>query len=765
MDLINADIKSNNFYITNMKKIVQRFFPLFVLIALFSNCRKKAFDEYYGRPESLAAPVYQQLEAKGNFKNFLACIDKANYKATLSAAGYWTVFAPNDKAFQDFFTQRGITDVSQLDSGTCKQIVTYALVYNAFTKNTLGDYQASTGWVANQGFKRRTANYVGFYDDTVTNALDGLAVGQKVKALSGNRNGAFVLGDNNNKYIPYFTDKFLAGARITASDYNYFYPNTTYSGFNVVDATVVTPDLVAENGIIHETDKVLLPLPNLDQYLASNPQYSEFKKLFDKYMVRYILSPDATSRYKILTGGTDNIYIKLYNGSLGFSPNNENYLKLQDNDAQANGYTLFVPRNDVLKDYENSVLLENYKSLDQLPTQVIVDFLNAHMAQTNIFPSKFATAQNVQAEPPRFNSTTDIIDKKILSNGIFYGTSKVQQANVFSTVYGKAYLDPKYLLMTRMLDQNLRFTITVPNVKYTVIMISDSVLRANGYDYNTAQSQWQYTIPGTTNTTVSATINTELQRILATHIIPTPNGELDNLSGSGIIETLNGEYIKYNNGTFSSAGTQDSGYVVKVTGTKTAVNGRVYYADGILKFSRKTLANKIIELGGTSATASEFYNFATLLKNSTTYIPATGELTAAPIGGFYTVFVPNNAAIKAAAVAGLIPQTSPGSGIPNLTNNPAWTAAQKDSINDFIKYHFITRTTIAIDGKKSGTYETTYKKPTGDAGTLSVTNTVSSLQVRDEKARTANAIPANSNNLADRAIIHLIDNYLQYSPN
>jgi uncharacterized surface protein with fasciclin (FAS1) repeats len=745
-----------------MKIITQRFLILFVLIALFSNCRKKAFDEYYGRPETLAAPIYQQLEAKGNFKNFLACIDKANYKATLSAAGYWTLFAPNDKAFEAFFTQRGISDVSQLDSGTCKQIVTYALVYNAFTKSSLGDYQASTGWVANQGFKRRTANYLGFYDDTVTNTATGLTVGQKIKALPENRNGSFVLGDNNNKYIPYFTDKYVTGGRFSAADYNYFYPNTTYTGFNVVDATVLTQDIVAENGVIHELDKVLLPLPNLDQYLASNPNYSEFKKLFDKYVVQYILSPDATNRYKILTGANDNVYIKMYSPTLAFGLNNENYLKLQDNDAQANSYTLFAPKNDVLKDYENSVLLENYKSLDQLPTQIIIDFLNAHMAQTAIWPSKFATAQNVQSEPPRFNANTDIIDKKILSNGIFYGTSKVQQANVFSTVYGKAYLDPKYLLMTRMLDQNLRYTITVPNIKYTVIMISDSVLRANGYDYNTAQSQWQYTIPGTSNTTVSGTINTELQRILATHIIPTPNGELDNLSGSGIIETLNGEYIKYNNGTFSSAGTQDSGYVVKVTGTKTASNGRVYYADGLLKFSRKTIANKIIELGGTS-TASNFFNFATLLKNSPIYGAATGELTAAPIGGFYTVFVPNNAAVNAAAAAGLLPKLT--SGLPNLTNSPAWTAAEKDLVNDFIKYHIVNKATIAVDGKKSGTYETTYKKPSGDPGVVTITNGVSAMQIRDDKGRTANVVTANSNNLADRTIIHLIDNYLQYSPN
>src|SRR5438067_157241 len=176
-----------------MIKLVQRALPLLLLVVFFSNCRKKAFDEFYGRPENLAAPIYQQLQAKGKFKN-----------------------------------------------------------------------------------------------------------------------------------IPYFLDNFLAANQLTSADYNYFYPNTTYSGCNVVDAKVVTPDIVAEIGFIHEVDKVLLPLPNIDQYLASNPQYSEFKKLFDKYIVQFVLSADATARYKLL-GGNSDVYIKTYNPGLGFSLNNENF--------------------------------------------------------------------------------------------------------------------------------------------------------------------------------------------------------------------------------------------------------------------------------------------------------------------------------------------------------------------------------------------------------------------------------------------------------
>ena len=132
----------------------------------------------------------------------------------------------------------------------------------------------------------------------------------------------------------------------------------------------------------------------------------------------------------------------MYNSNLAFSPNNENFLKLQDNDGQADSYSMFVPQNAALTSYINTVLLEHYPTLESLPINVIYDFVNAHMWRTAVWPSKFASTFNAVGEEARFNPATDVVDKKILSNGIFYGTNKVQEANVFSSVYGKAYLDP-----------------------------------------------------------------------------------------------------------------------------------------------------------------------------------------------------------------------------------------------------------------------------------------------------------------------------------
>jgi uncharacterized surface protein with fasciclin (FAS1) repeats len=719
-----------------------------------TGCKKKAFDEFYGRPDTLAQPIYQVLQQKGNFNTLLACIDKAGYKNILGAAGYWTLFAPNDAAFQKFFAEQGISGIDKIDSATAQGIVTYALAYNAFTKARLNDYQANTGWITNNSFRRRTANYNSFYDDTTK-------TGTVVKALGSNRNNSFVNGDNNNKYISYFTDVYFTAKAIPTSDYTYFYPNSSFTGFNIMDAAVLKSDYVAENGYIHEIDKVILPAKNIDQHLKTNAQYSEFKKLLDKYIVSFVSNADATNRYKLLTGKNDPVYIKQFAPTTAFSPNNENFLKAQDNDGQSNSFTMVAPNNTATLNYIQNVLLERYSSLDALPTQIIQDFVNAHMWQTAMWPSKFAVTNNAQGEAPTINSTSDIVEKKVLSNGFFYGSNKVQEANVFRTVYGRAYLDPANLLMTRALDQSYRFTVTIPSIKYVMVMMSDAVLKKRGYDFSTVLNAWTYTRPGTTSVTSGSVPNSDLQRILGTHIIPIKTGELDNITGTGIIETASGDYIKWNNGKFSSAGSEDSAYTVNTSSTKTSFNGRVYYADNLLTFSVRNFGLKLVALGGTSATTSQFFNFVSYLKNASIFTAASGAILTVQPGVFYTSFVPNNAAIVQAVKDGMLPGNRT-TGVPNFAPT---LQTERDLVNAFIYNHILNKTTVVPDGKKQGTFETLYKNPSGDAGQVNITSALNTMQIKDNFNRTSNVVIANSNNLADRCVIHLIDGYLKYNPN
>jgi uncharacterized surface protein with fasciclin (FAS1) repeats len=730
---------------------MRTFFILFVAFSSLVSCTREELD-IYARPEGLEPPIYQQLQTKKNFNTLLQVIDKSGYQRTLSSAGYWTMFAPNDEAFTKYFQKNNLT-VGTIDSTKARELIQYLLVYNAFDKDRLDDYQSTIGWVPSKAFRRRTAYYTGFYTDQT---FDGASV----KAVASNRNSTFYsTADNNNKYLSYFTDNYFADKGLTAADYNYFYPGVPYTGFNVMDSKVVTKDIVAENGMIHEVDNVFTAQPSIEEYLRNKPEYSEFKKILEKYAVNFIPNADATKRYQILTGKSDQVYIKSYSKqALTFWPNNENYTKFADNDGQQEAWSIFVPTNETLQPFLKNVILENYTSLDVVPSSIIADLLNAHLWASGVWPSKFKSSFNGFGEEARFDPVANVVEKKILSNGFFYGTNKVQETNVFSTVYAKAYLDPKYSIMTRLLNLDLRPTILNPKFNYTVFMMSDEAFKTAGYDYDGAKNEWGYTAPGTTTRTVGDINRNNLLRMVATSVIPTPNNELDNLNKDGIIDASNGEYIKYSQNKVYSAGLADGNKTLTILGSKSASNGKVYYTNGLLSFTDLNIGKHIETLG--TATTSPFNFFWQFLKNSANaYNATTGEITGTASGSFYTVFVPDNAAIQAAVNAGVLPGT--GTGAVKTPNFNPTTNDEKLKVLNFISYHVLNKKSLIPDGKESGSMETLLKDNTGDGIRVTVINSVGAMQVTDRNSRKSVVNVAKSNNLSNRAVIHLVDNYLQ----
>lgn len=745
---------------SNMSKKIAQVFFFLVSMTLFFACQKK-FDKFYERPDTLEQPIYQQLQAKGKFTQLLKLIDKAGYKQTLSTAGYWTLFAPHDSAVTVYLTQNSIANVDAIDSASARKIVTYCLVYNAFKQERISDFQSNLGWVENAAFKRRTANYTGVYDAVNLS-------GQNIKAIASNRNNSgsffYVDADNNNKHIPIFETGFMTGKTLTAADYNYFYPSSTYTGFNVAEAKVVEKDIPAENGVIHVVDRVITSLPSIDQYIGSNPNYSEFKKLMDRFLVQYVLNQTVTQNYKNIHGTATDIYTKVFVPNIAYSPNNENFLKLQDNDAQSDTYTMFVPENETLKAFIDTVLLKHYPTIESLPVNIIYDFMNAHMWRTAVWPSKFATTFNSVGEEARFNAQTNITDKKMLSNGIFYGTNKVQDANVFSSVYGKAYLNPKYSMMTALLNLDLKFQISDIKQKTTIFLVSNQAFNTAGYFAdptvsNDVNLQWKYKNPSTPNdSSTGSSALLRLQRILNMHVVR--GIDITSTGPAGISQSNSGEFIKYNNNQVAAAGNLDMGTVANVDSVKTAKNGTVYYLNKLLQFSEKTIGKHIETLG--TPTSSAYNYFWQYLKNSPIFTSATGDIIQVASGSFYTFFIPDNAAILAAVNAGYLPGTGTA---PNKVPlfNPT-LPADKEKVSNFIYYHILNKKNIATDGQESGSFETIFKFSNGDPSSIFVNNTTpNSVILNDMMNRSANIIVASSNQLSNRCTIHLINNYLRYN--
>ncbi|CAA9271407.1 MAG: hypothetical protein AVDCRST_MAG56-3080 [uncultured Cytophagales bacterium] len=62
------------------------------------------------------------------FSELKAALTKAGLLAALDAAGPFTIFAPNNQAFQDFYAQRGVAGLSALSSAELKDLLQYHVV-------------------------------------------------------------------------------------------------------------------------------------------------------------------------------------------------------------------------------------------------------------------------------------------------------------------------------------------------------------------------------------------------------------------------------------------------------------------------------------------------------------------------------------------------------------------------------------------------------------------------------------------------------------
>lgn len=739
-----------------MKRSIPHFLGTILLLLFLLSCSKKEWDDYYARPDNLAAPIYQQLKEKGNFTNFLAVIDKSGYKDVLGQAGAWTLFAPTDDAFQAYFKEKGISGVDAIDAETARKIALYGLVYNPYRRDQLSFWQTANGQQANAAFRRRTAYYDFVYTEN----------GKKV--VGNNRNGiSTAANDNNNKFIPYYIDSYLAFNGLKPNDYTDLYPQKTFSGFDVADAKVVEADIPAENGIIHVIDKVLLPPPNIDQYLASKPEYSEFKKLLDK-LASYTPNSDYTQRYKVLTGSSEQVYVKTYSTALAFSPVNEGYLFATPTDGQSACWSIAVPTNDALTAYFKTIL-QNYRTIDDAPQSVLQNFINSHLWVNTLWPSQLLKSQNSMSELPTF-AGDNVIERKVLSNAIFYGINKTQEANVFRTVYSRAYLDPRYSLMARAIDgSDLRSAVTVPSLKYTMFMISNASMALAGFNFNEDTGQWGYTAPGV-STVYDATSLARLNRFVQTSVLKTPNGEFDNLSGEGVAETFNGEYVKFKGNRIYASGNADEGSSVTVDSSKTAVNGKVYYTSGLLKFAENTVTlGSTLEKLATStdnSVSSRFSHFFNYLSNSSLWTASGKLILGVEPGAFYTLLVPSNAAIEDAVREGRLPGNR-STGQPVFASAQQ-TQAQKIAVEHFILYSLINKTSVAADGQKTGNFATLLKNNVGDSRILNVsygtTTNPSTMEIHDDSAQKAKASISYSysNNLSNRALIHSIDKVLNF---
>jgi hypothetical protein len=368
---------------------------------------------------------------------------------------------------------------------------------------------------------------------------------------------------------------------------------------------------------------------------------------------------------------------------------------------------------------------------------------------------------------------SNVVENKVLSNANFYGINTVQEADIFRNLFRHAYLNPTYSLMTRAINGTDAFTsLMSANLKQTLILSSNSDLNAAGYDYDTTIPAWSYTATGAARD-VTGQATTRMNRLVQTSVLLTPNGEFDNVaSGRGIAETIHGEYVTYNAGKLQAAGNVVDGSFVTVGTKRLSFNGTAYPGNGVLKFAENSVnlgrSLETLALSTDPNVKNRFSHFFDYLKNTpaTFFNNTNKEIFGVDAGVFYTALIPTNVAIEAAVRAGILPGVL-ATGVPRFTT-ASQNDAERQAVQDFIRYSIVSKATFAVDGKKAQTYQTLHQTNTGQSRLLTIsypTLDKTLMSVTDDAAVSPVTTSANylfSNNLSNRALIHSINQVLKF---
>lgn len=731
-----------------MMKRVQLFpVTLVLIIMLFGvfGCSKN--QDRYEDPPWLGGSSIETLQDRGNYTIFLRLMDMAEYTIPITKQ-LFTLFAPNDEAFNTYFKSAGIASVEDLTKDQARELFTLHVLPNPRSRFQLiyeylwSELQGPDGEYAALFFRKPTTSTSIPYNETV----------RYYPALKGQQ----LLMMTGIKLVPLFSKDYFEDffGDPSGSDYLYMYPGskweTGHGDMNWGNAMVTESEVRTSSGFIYFIDQVVPPQKNIDQYLAANQDkfglYYDLMQRFATYSQGEI---DDQKRVK---------YLKNYNlvsniaEEQGAFTGNE--VRMKDM------FTAFLPNDQVLQKYLDDKILPTYGVIDSVPQVTLYYILQTQLSRSLGLISKISKSYFNSFGDPMTITKNDIVSQHMCSNGMIYEMNKVLEPNVFTCVPGNLFFDANYSTFLYALNSsNLLSGLSNPNSKVTLFATSNAQLEAYNIRYNDILSQVEYR--GTDG--VWKKMNTiELNMFIQDQVY---DGELPDINGEGFIEMSSGNFVHYSNGTFQASENQRLRENVSIVQTiiPQVNNGVLYNVSTPLK-SKQTFGLWLVR--DPEVSTFKDYLVATKLldermKDATTKdsIPNLKFLAEA---SYWTGFVPTNAAMADAVANGLVPPFKD----PNAKTK-VLEATDVEAAKNFLLMHFIRKKAIFDDGQASGVYPTNrVDSVSATSGVvyanLKISNVKNALSITDHSGQVVNVDHSKANILLRKGVAHKISTALKY---
>lgn len=700
-------------------------------------------QERYQDPPWLGGSSIETLEKRGNYTVFLELMDSANYRDAITKQ-LFTLFVPDDNAFNAYFQSVGKTGVKDLTKDEAVQLFALHVLRNPRSRFQLiyeyvwSELQGPKGEYAALFHRKPTPSTTIPYKEYVKYAPSKL--GQEVWIYSGEKN------------VPLWTYEFFNdyGGATDGSDYLFMYPGSSWEkdyppnlkGMNWHNAMVIpNPEIPDEmetrtsSGFIYFIDRVCPPIPSIEEHLRNQPQFTLYYDILQRFAAYTGQKIDEQKRV-------------LFRKSYDLVSNLADEMGPEAPPLPKRMYTAFIPNNTALQNYLDNTVLKYYPAIDSIPRVTLYYILQTQISGALGVISKMEKGYFNAFGDAMDVSRNDIVSASMCSNGVVYETNKVYEPNVFTCVPGLLFIDKDYSTLLFLLNQaNMLTSLSNPDSDVTLFATTNAKLEEFGIRYNVNTSIIEFRSPA--NGTWSAMTNIELVTFAQDQIV---KGKISDFSGEGeFVELSSGNFLKYGNNSAMAAENQFTGKMADVT--ELIENER----NGYLVKVDEPVSSRVV-MGKYLLSDPDVSEFAKMLVDARLLDakykdPITKEtipnLKFLAASKYWTAFIPTNAAMAEARAAGLIPTA-------------------QDSVASFLNYHFLKNNVIFDDGKLSGTFDSnrTYKDPLDGKTNLNskivISNSPGNLVVRDVAGRSIPVEHANANILVRKGTVHKINSILKF---
>ncbi len=681
-----------------MTRIKALLWPLILFLFLLS-CRDEMTK--YERPSWLAGKVYTQILSYPELSTFAACIDTIGYDKILDVSGSYTVFAPSNEAFAQFFASNPkYNSISDIPISELEKIVKYHIVQNPWSKTQLRSLDVN-GWIDTldlnnnkpRGFKRETL----LKEKDFKYGVDNYGSGRNSKEIivdTLTTSWKRKVATDSRKYIPIFYQEYLNIYGLQKTDYEFYFDRTFDSPNDIyyAGAKIIGDEIPAENGFVYIIDKVVAPLDNAYEILAKKDGTYSYSDFFDvvNLFPNFEYNREATLDQPGADLGleVDSLF-NLTFPELTFDLSSERTSPprgtygLPSNVTIRYHHGLMAPTNEAFQAFINEYINipNGWGTFSGTPEIIKKIVANTYLSINTIYPTDFEKGFYNGEEDIVQLDENDIVQHEFGSNSTFIGLKKAIVPRAFKSVTGPIYLQRGYYKVMQAIETaGLLPSLKRPNQNYMLFVEADAkTSKDSSLVYNTINGSFSvFQISEGNYKEYPLSLN-DLRTLLLNHVA---TDRSTGLARKEFIPNLAGNYFVINNETGEVSGTDvtTAGYrgaeptpeFPKVLSDATD-NGVTYDIQNWFSFIAPSLYTKL---------STDYPKFQGLLKKAGLTNDKLYTYKFISNNEFYTVLVPTDAALDSAGV------------------NQMPVAELKN----FLLFHFIQGNMIFTDGKQPSQY-------------------------------------------------------------